>query len=65
MSKDMKKVKEKLTWERLQEILPLLNARALERESGLGVRKIRNCLEGKSTMKEEDLERVRKVLSFF
>ena len=52
---DMKK----LTWDRLAKMLPLLNARELERRTGLRSRRIADCKDGKSSLSEKELESIR------
>ena len=52
----------KLTWEALKDMLPLLNARELERQTGLRSRRIADCKDGKSTLSEDELETIRKQL---
>ena len=52
----------KLTWGALKNMLPLLNARELERRTGLRSRKIADCKDAKSTLSEDELETIRKQL---
>lgn len=52
----------KLTWEKLQTLLPLLNTKKLEIESGLRQGKIRDVKHGKSKLREDELEAIRLTL---
>lgn len=53
----------KLTWHKLQNILPALNARWLEDASGLRKGRIYDCTAGRSTLNAEELERIRQALN--
>ena len=55
----------KLTWEKLLPILPLINVRELERRVGLRQRRIADVKDKRSTLKPEELEKIQSVLSFF
>ena len=52
----------KLTQEALIKSLPLLNARELERQAGLRVRRIADVKIGKSSLTDEELEKIRSLL---
>ena len=52
----------KLTWEKLETLLPLLNTKRLEIETGLRAGRIRDVKHGKSRLSEEELEVIRTTL---
>jgi len=54
-----------LKWEHLKGMLPLLNAREMERQSGLRSRRIADVKDGKSTLTQEELEKIRQTISQF
>ncbi len=52
----------KLTWEKLETLLPLLNTKRLEVEVGIRAGRIRDVKHGKSRLSEEELETIRVTL---
>lgn len=55
----------KITWEWLRDRLGALNVTWLEREAGLKSKRITDVKRGKSTLTEDELERVRNALNLF
>ncbi len=52
----------KLTWEKLETLLPLLNTKRLEIETGLRAGRIRDVKHGKSSLSEKELETIKSTL---
>lgn len=52
----------KLTYEKLLEKLPLLNAKELEKRSNIRIGKISDCKLARCSMRPEELERIRLIL---
>lgn len=55
----------KITWDWLAARLHAVNVTWLERECGLKPKRINDVKRGKSTLTEEELERVRTALKIF
>ena len=53
----------KLTWERLVEILPLLNQHEIEQQCGLRKGRLYDCRAGRSTLSPDELEIIRKQMA--
>lgn len=58
-------MKTKLTWEKLETLLPLLKPETLEQAAGLRRKKIYDVKYGRASMTEEELEKIRCVLEVF
>tara|TARA_R110002111_G_scaffold24144_2_gene53855 strand:+ start:124 stop:309 length:186 start_codon:yes stop_codon:yes gene_type:complete len=56
---------QKVTWNWLAPRLEALNCRWLEKQSGLRDKRLNDVKRGKSTLSEEELERIGKALDYF